>query len=185
MDWLKKGFGAVGKVISGGFSEAAGKVIDVVVGQFPEKMGEAEKKQLELEVKKVMFQQEQVTLQRWNEQEQVFFQHVQAMEGTAKDLKSIPILGNVFIFLRGCLRPATTIITLIVDLKVLSGSWSLLEIAERNAQLATQYTSLIWMLNLVVFISLFGERAVQNLMPLFERLLLGRASKGDEFGAVG
>ena len=88
---------------------------------------------------------------------------IKDLEGTAADLKTIPVLGPVILFLRGCQRPAFGFFTLIMDWLVFSGAWTILS--------GSRLESAFFTVNLLVLGFLFGERAVKNVMPLFERMM--------------
>lgn len=77
-------------------------------------------------------------------------------EGSASDLKAIPVLGPVMLFLRGAQRPVWGFATIYIDYAVFSGLWKLTDPTVQNA---------FWILNTLVLGFLFGERAVTNIMP--------------------
>lgn len=77
-------------------------------------------------------------------------------EGSASDLKAIPILGPIMLFLRGAQRPVWGFATIYIDYAVFSGLWKLTDPTVGNA---------FWILNTLVLGFLFGERAVTNIMP--------------------
>lgn len=81
-------------------------------------------------------------------------------EGTASDLKGIPILGPVMLFLRGAQRPVWGFATLFMDYK-----W-FFEVHEFTEQ---QQTAMI-VINMLVLGFLFGERAIKNLEPLIVKV---------------
>jgi hypothetical protein len=77
-------------------------------------------------------------------------------EGTASDLKGIPILGPIILFLRGMQRPVWGFGTMIMDYK-----W-FFEVRDFTEQ---QQTAMI-IINVLVLGFLFGERSIKNLEPL-------------------
>lgn len=93
-------------------------------------------------------------------------QRIRDLEGTAADLKTIPILGPIVIFLRGTQRPVWGYGVMWMDYNVYSGIWHL--------PAGSREEACFYIINLLVLGFLFGERAIQNLMPLFERLLEAR-----------
>ncbi len=81
---------------------------------------------------------------------------IEQQEGSAKDLKSIPILGHLIIFLRAAQRPIWGYATLYID-----GNWFL----HRPVYTEQQQAALI-VVNVLVLGFLFGERTIKNLEPL-------------------
>ena len=77
-------------------------------------------------------------------------------EGTASDLKGIPIFGTVVLFLRGMQRPIWGFATLFMDYK-----WFF----EVHTFTEQQQTAMI-IINILVLGFLFGERTIKNLEPL-------------------
>ncbi len=92
-------------------------------------------------------------LRAMGDAEQQLTARIAKLEGTASDLKGIPILGPVMIFLRGAIRPAFGMAVLIWDWKVLSGGW------------APPDRELFFAINVLVLGFHFGERAVKNVLP--------------------
>jgi len=180
MDILKKGLGKLAEVASGGIGGLAADVVEIVKGQFPDKQKQAE---IELKIKDAAHRREIESLKAWNEQERSFQEHTQKMEGTASDLLKIWGLGHFMIFLRGCIRPVWCFVFLYADMKVFSGEWSMIKIASGDAELAAQLTGMLWLINVLILITVFGERAVKNLMPVIERFfefLFNRKTKNNE-----
>ena len=159
-----------GNILTGGFSGLAETVVNTVAGQFPEKMSESEKKQLEVEIQKLVHQREIETMKAWNEQESNFQNFTKEMEGSVSDLKAIPIIGSIIIFLRGAFRPLMAYGVLYTDIMVFSGSWN---IQLMTGVIAPQVMSLLWVVNLIVLTFYFGERAIKNLSPIIEKMFMG------------
>lgn len=80
-----------------------------------------------------------------------------ALEGTASDLKAIPILGSIVLFFRGMQRVIIGYGTMYVDFNVFSGLWKLQDDALMSA---------FWIINFLVFGFLFGERTLKNVLPI-------------------
>ena len=95
-----------------------------------------------------------------------FNQRIKDLEGTAADLRKIPVLGSIILFMRGCQRPIFGFFTLIMDYLVFSGAW--------NIEQESRLESAFFAINLLVLGFLFGERAVKNVLPLFDRYLKGK-----------
>jgi len=165
-------------IVTGSLPELIEDVVGIVRGQIREKMSEGEQAQIELQIREAAHKHEVEKIVAWNEQEKQFQEFVSQHEGTASDLKAIPILGHIMIFVRGCLRPLVTLVTLYADIQVLSGGWKLTEAAGGDAALASQYSSMLWIINIVVLVFLFGERGIKNVMPLVEGILLAKKNVG-------
>tara|TARA_R110000851_G_scaffold302598_3_gene459449 strand:+ start:4215 stop:4733 length:519 start_codon:yes stop_codon:yes gene_type:complete len=157
----------IGSVFSGGLGDVGGKIVDTIARQFPEKMSEVEKKQMEIEVMKILNEKEVEMLNAWNDQEKSFQEFIINMEGTASDLKQLPVIGRVILFLRGAFRPTMAFGIAYTDLMVFSGSWNLQEVGGENTD---QVWSLLYIMNFLVIGFYFGERAIKNLQPLIEKI---------------
>ncbi len=81
-------------------------------------------------------------------------ERIAQLEGTAKDLKSMPIIGRIVLFARGCQRPVWGFFALWLDYKWFS-EWAL----------SQQQQSALIAINILVLGFLFGERAAKNVMP--------------------
>ena len=90
---------------------------------------------------------------------------IEELANTANDLKQIPVLGGIGLFIRGMQRPIWVLALLFIDLKVFSNSsgWTL--------EKGSQAESIFWLLNLLVLGFLFGERAIKNIMPVINKRL--------------
>jgi hypothetical protein len=137
-----------------------GKLIDAAKEYFPPAMSDAEKKAAELEMLKVAHEVEVELLQETTKAQAEFNQRIKDLEGTAKDLKVIPIIGPLVIFLRGLQRPVWGFAVMWIDFNVFSGIWKLETEMLQNA---------FWLVNFLVLGFLFGERALQNVLPFLER----------------
>ena len=144
---------------SGGLGNA---IVDGVKSYFPPSMSEQEKAELSMRINESANKQANEASKIANEAQAEFNQRIKDMEGTASDLKSIPFIGPLVIFLRGCQRPVWGYSTLYMDFMVFSDKWATLTETQESA---------LWIINLLVLGFLFGERAIKNLMPLIERLV--------------
>ena len=149
----------VADFFSGGLGSA---IVAGVKDYFPPSMSEQEKAELSQRINDAANKQANEAARIANEAEAEFNQRIKDLEGTAKDLKSIPIVGPIVIFLRGCQRPVWGYSTLYMDFMVFSDKWKSLSETQESA---------LWIINLLVLGFLFGERAIKNLMPLIERLI--------------
>lgn len=149
---------AIGGFLSGGTGKA---IIDMVKGKFPPNMSEAEQAALEQEIIAAANERDYKLLELAGQQDEAFNRRIADLEGTASDLKSIPILGPIIIFLRGLQRPAWGFATLLGDYWWFMGKFD---------PLTEQMESALWVINLLVLGFLFGERAVKNLAPIIEKV---------------
>jgi len=146
--WIKGLFGDKG---------IAGTVMDAVEKYWPPDVSPEKKAEFQMAVTKEMHCHELAILEAAHKQDQEFNQRIKDLEGTAADLKSIPILGTFMIFLRGCQRPIWGLATLAIDYMWFSGGWEIPDGSQKsNAFIA---------INVLVLGFLFGERAMQNVMP--------------------
>lgn len=87
-------------------------------------------------------------------------------EGSAQDLRAIPVIGPLIIFLRGLQRPVWGYATLYGDAMWFAGEW----------ELNQQQESALWVINFLVLGFLFGERAIQNVAPLIGEIMAKRGA---------
>ncbi len=94
--------------------------------------------------------------------EQRITDRITMTEGSAQDLKAIPVVGPIVLFLRGLQRPVWGYATLYGDAMWFMGRW----------ELGDQQQSALWVINFLVLGFLFGERAVQNVAPLIADIMM-------------
>ncbi len=145
------------------FSGGGGKeIVGFIRDRFPGKMSEAELAEIEADQDRRDKDHESDVMEWARTQDQQFFQFTKDMEGTAADLRSIPWLGPIIIFMRGAFRPIFAYFTLYLDAiwftTAVSTGW--------NEQ---QNTAMI-VINVVVLVFFFGERTVKNLLPLISQV---------------
>lgn len=154
----------IGKFFGGDMGK---EVVGFIRDRFPAKLSEAELAEIEAEAERREAEREDAARKWAVEQDAQFFQFTKDMEGTASDLKTIPFVGALIIFLRGAFRPVFAYFTLYLDaqwfLTGVSGGWT-----------EQQNTAMI-VINIVVLVFFFGERTVKNLMPLIAQVF-GRSS---------
>lgn len=143
-------FGAAKKIVTGGF---AGGIIDAIAKVLPPDIDPVVKAQIDLAATQEAHRQEIALMSAWNDAELAFNERTLALEGTASDLKAIPILGPIMIFLRGSFRPLFSFAVMFWDWKIFSGAW------------ASPDPELLIALNVLVLGFYFGERAVKNILP--------------------
>ena len=142
-------------IFTGGASSVAAGVVDIVTEFIP---SESKKTDLKLKLEGFLHKEKIELLEKTNEANQIFNKRISDMEGTAKDLKAIPILGSIIIFLRGCQRPLWGFACMFIDYQVLSANWEIADDPQRKA--------LVIIINILVLTFLFGERTIKNLEPL-------------------
>jgi hypothetical protein len=157
---LKEIVSDIGNFLTGGLS---GKIVDAVKDYFPPSMSEAEKAQLEIHIREAAHKEELELLKLQMAAEQQFNERTKDLEGTAGDLKTIPIIGSIIIFLRGAFRPLFSYALAFIDIKVFSGEWIIAD---------DKVLSVFWIANFVVFGFFFGERAVRNVLPLIKEVFI-------------
>ena len=153
----------LGEFVGGGLFK---EVKSLVQDYFPPDMSPQQRAELEINLQEIAAQKEIQVNRLMLEAEQALTQRITQLEGSAQDLRAIPIVGPLVIFLRGLQRPLWGYAVLYIDVMWFSGKW----------QLAEQQESAMWIINLLVLGFLFGERAVQNIAPLISELISkGRA----------
>lgn len=118
-------------------------------------------------------QLEQIAAQRARDEAQADLDADNAMtermaklEGTAADLKGIPFFGPLMLFLRGSQRIVIGYGTAYLDYEWFTGGLGTLNDAQSRLMVAA---------SLLVFIVVFGERAVRNVAPLIEGIFRARS----------
>ena len=140
-----------------------GSIIDAAKKYFPPSMSDAEKSQAELAMVTVKSQCDLKMAEISHTMQAGFEQRMRDMEGTASDLKAIPFIGPLLILFRGMQRPVWGFAVLFMDYMVFAGEWQIIEDSRQDTAFLV--------INLLVLAFLFGERAIQNVAPLIERLL--------------
>ncbi len=136
---------------------------DIVKAYFPPSMTEQQKTEAQLAFEQYAHAKELDIARLANETEREFNRRLKDLEGTAADLKTIPIIGHMVIFLRGAQRPAWGIFVLVADYMTFSGAW--------NLSADGQLRSMLFAVNILVLGFLFGERAVKNVTPFIAEFL--------------
>ena len=154
--------------ISGGMgSEIVKGVASFVKGQFPDKLSEADQLQIQMKVTEIANAQINKAAELAGAETVEFNDRIKLMEGTASDLKAIPVM----LFLRGAQRPVWSMATMYFDWIWFNGSAfteqqsTALIVINRSAFTEQQSTALI-VINSMVLGILFGERTLKNLEPL-------------------
>jgi hypothetical protein len=153
-------------ILSKLISDFGGNIIkegfDVVKAYFPPSMSDKEKGDAQLAYERFVKNKQAEANTQALEVDKEFNQRIKDMEGTANDLKTIPYLGGLIIFLRGSLRPFWGWFCAYADYMVFSGTWMLEDVA---------YRQMLFALNIMVFIFIFGERAVKAVLPFLKSFM--------------
>lgn len=142
--------------------DIVGKVFDVVKEYLPPDMSPEKKAQVQLDLGRLALERDKQAGLAQIEAQKALTEQISALEGTASDLKAVPILGPIMLFLRGAQRPVWGFATLWLDYEWFSGGFNTLTDRQELA---------LYAINLLVLIFLFGERAVMNVVPVLQQLL--------------
>lgn len=143
----------VGEFFAGGLAD---KAMEFVNTRWPPNMSESDRKHMEMVIREMEHRHEKELIVLGQEAEAEFNQRIKDLEGTASDLKAIPVFGTIILFLRGCQRPVWGFATIAADFHWFINSPTFTD---------RQETALI-IINLLVLGFLFGERTIKNLSPL-------------------
>lgn len=150
-------------VIGGGL---VSNIIDVAKSYFPQDMSDAQKMEAEMKMLQIKAGVDLQIQDMLNESERAFNDRIIQMDGTAEQLKGIWFIGPAIILLRAIQRPIWGFGTLYMDWMVFSDSWKI--------PVDSREDMCFLVINLIVLIFLFGEKAFKNIAPLIERLLAVR-----------
>ncbi|MCO1336326.1 hypothetical protein MO867_18495 [Microbulbifer sp. OS29] len=151
------------KIVSAATGGIGKLAFEVAEKYFPPNMSEAEREKVLIDFQKMEDARTREADNAALMAEKAHTERVSILEGSASDLKSMPILGPLVLFLRGCQRPAWGFATLYLDWLWFS-SWNLTD---------RQETALI-VINSLVLGFLFGERAVRNVSPMIAEVFRAR-----------
>tara|TARA_R110000851_G_C12727234_1_gene529232 strand:+ start:72 stop:548 length:477 start_codon:yes stop_codon:yes gene_type:complete len=144
-----------------------GEIKDTFMAYLPPSMTPAQKGEAELKFQKFLHQKEIQANKVIADSSVQLDKRIAEQEGTASDLKQIPIIGRLILFLRGLQRPSWGFFTMYLDFKWFTASPIYTE---------QQQTALI-VINILVLGFLFGERTIQNLSPLIIKVFGGNSTK--------
>jgi len=146
-------------------SGVATSILDAIKQYFPPDLSPEKRENIRLAAEAVEAQRARDTAAAQIEADRVLNERIASLEGTASDLKAVPVLGAAMLFLRGAQRPCWGYGTLWIDYHVFAGS---IQITDPTL------TSAFWTINALVAGFLFGERAVMNVLPLVQQMLVAR-----------
>lgn len=143
-------------------------VIKAVEKYLPPDMSPAEKASMEIELQRMAFDRQKQAEAMMADAERRVTERISLLEGTATDLRAVPVIGPIMLFMRGAQRPVWGFATMWADGMWFSGQWG---------ALSQQQESALWLINMLVLSFLFGERAVSNLAPLVSEFIAKRSGK--------
>lgn len=144
--------------VSGGLFK---EIKEIAMAYLPPDMSPQQKLEYQLNVEKALNEKQIQTDKLMNDAVAQFNQRIKDLEGTVSDLKSIPILGPIMLFLRGCQRPFWGFSTLYLD-----SQWLL-----SSKTFTDKQDAALLLINFLVLGFLFGERTLLNLQPLITRII--------------
>jgi len=131
-----------------------------IMSYFPPDMTPVQKAELELKMNDLLHKKQLEANRILEEAAKQLDKRISEQEGTAKDLREIPIFGSIIIFLRGVQRPAWGFAAMYMDyIWFFSG----------GTYTEQQQTAMI-IINVLVLGFLFGERTIKNLEPLITKV---------------
>lgn len=154
MSWLDNVAGILGSSL---FKE----VKDVITQYWPPEISPQQRLEFQIKLDEAEANKRQQIQQALAESERMITERVTLLEGSAQDLRAIPLIGPVVLFLRGLQRPLWGYGTMYADAMWFMGRW----------QMTEQQESALWVINFLVLGFLFGERAVQNVAPLIADMM--------------
>lgn len=145
--------------------ELVDSVLETVKAYFPPGMTPQQEAELRLNIERMALEKQKQADAMLADAERQVTERISLLEGTATDLRSVPIVGPLMLFMRGIQRPVWGFAVLYADMMWFSGKWG---------QMSTQQESALWVINLLVLGFLFGERAVANLAPIISSVIIRR-----------
>lgn len=155
-------FDKIASMFGGGLVDS---VLETVKAYFPPGMTPQQEAELRLNIERMAFEKQKQADAMLADAERQVTERISLLEGTATDLRAVPIIGPLMLFMRGIQRPVWGFAVLYADMMWFSGKWG---------QMSTQQESALWVINLLVLGFLFGERAVANLAPIISEVMSRR-----------
>ena len=141
-----------------------GGVKDLITDYFPPDMNPQKKAELQERLTRLEMEKTVAINSALADAEKTLNQRIAEQEGTASDLKQLPVIGRVVLFLRGLQRPLWGFFAMYLDFYWFTTSPVFTE---------QQQTALI-VINILVLGFLFGERTIKNLSPLIIKVFGGK-----------
>ncbi|HSV29413.1 MAG TPA: hypothetical protein VLL76_07635, partial [Candidatus Omnitrophota bacterium] len=114
--------GGLKAVLNAATSGLAGQIWDTIESALPDDMPPEKRAELKLQLERVAMEREIAGNQAAGEAERNLTERISVLEGTAKDLMAMPILGRLILFARGCQRPAWGFALMVIDYRIFDGS---------------------------------------------------------------
>ncbi|MND20840.1 hypothetical protein D3C76_48220 [compost metagenome] len=140
---------------------------EVIMAYWPPEVPPEKKLELQARLNEIELTKARQIDQAIAEAEQRITERIAMTEGSAQDLRAVPVVGPLVLFLRGLQRPIWGYATLWADAAWFMGLWKLND----------QQESALWVINFLVLGFLFGERAVQNVAPLIAEIMAKRPAR--------
>lgn len=137
---------------------------EIVMAYWPPELSPEKKIEMQAKLDELELTKSRQLYEAMSDAERRVTERITLTEGSAQDLRAIPIVGPLVLFLRGLQRPVWGYATLYGDAMWFMGRW----------QLSEQQESALWVINFLVLGFLFGERAVQNVAPLIADVMSRR-----------
>lgn len=153
---------------TGGIAGVAGEIIKGIEAYLPPNLSPEQKANIQMAAQQIEMQRTLAANTAANEAEQNLNQRIKDSEGTASDLKGIPLIGPILLLLRGAFRPLFSYFVAFMDFEVFSGLWKLD---------GDRMQSAFWVINFLVLGFFFGERAIQNIMPAMAQFMAAKTGK--------
>lgn len=148
-----------------------GEAKELIQSYFPPDMSPTQKAELQQKLEELELKKQDQLNKNLADAERSLNERIVQQEGTASDLKSIPFLGPIVLFLRGLQRPAWGFFCMYIDFVWFTTPSSTMGaivgggIGPIPLYTEQQQTALI-VINILVLGFLFGERTIKNLTPL-------------------
>lgn len=155
-------FDKIASMFGGGLVDS---VLDTVKAYFPPGMTPQQEAELRLNIERMAFEKQKQADAMLADAERQVTERISLLEGTATDLRAVPIVGPLMLFMRGIQRPVWGFAVLYADMMWFSGKWGVM---------TAQQESALWVINLLVLGFIFGERAVANLAPIISEVMASR-----------
>lgn len=155
-------FDKIASMFGGGLVDS---VLDTVKAYLPPGMTPQQEAELRLSIERMALEKQKQADAMLADAERQVTERISLLEGTATDLRAVPIVGPLMLFMRGIQRPVWGFAVLYADMMWFSGKWG---------AMSEQQESALWVINLLVLGFLFGERAVANLAPIISEVMSRR-----------
>jgi len=141
-----------------------GEVKEMITDYFPPDMNPQQKAELQEKLARLEMEKTNSINSALADAEKTLNQRIAEQEGTASDLKQLPVIGRVVLFLRGLQRPLWGFFAMYLDF-----FWF-----TTNPVFTEQQQTALIVINILVLGFLFGERTIKNLSPLIIKVFGGK-----------